>query len=258
MKAIEVKDLVFSFNQKPLFSDFSLEVEAGEFLGIIGPNGSGKTTLLKIIANLLSLKKGEVFIFGESLNKVYRKELAKTIAFIPQEHFFAYDFSVFDVVLWGRYPYLKRFLLPQKEDIEKAIKAMEFTNTLQFKDKSINEISAGERQRVVLAQTLAKDPKILLLDEALVHLDITQQYAILKILKELNQKGITVVFISHDLNLAGMVCSRILLLDQGSIVIYDRPDRVLRPEILQSVYKIRPEIISHPNTGQTQIILPQP
>ncbi len=256
MNALELKNITFSYEREPLLIDFSLAIATGEFFGIIGPNGSGKTTILKLMAGFLKLQAGSILVLNQSINNIVRNNLAKIIGFVPQENFFAFEFSVFDVVLWGRNPYLKRFENPKKSDLDKTLAALTFADILLLKDKSINRISAGERQRVVLARALAQEPKILLLDEATSHLDITHQVEFLKILKRLNKEGLTIVFLSHDLNLASLVCSRILLLDKGKPVICDIPEKVLKPELIEQVYKVKPYLQNHPETSTPQIILP--
>jgi iron complex transport system ATP-binding protein len=256
MSALELKQINFGYEAEDFLKDFSLTINAGEFFGIIGPNGSGKTTILKIMAGLLKPSAGSILVFGKDINKIGRNDLAKIIGFVPQENFFVFDFTVFDVVLWGRNPYLKRFEHPKKDDFEKSAQALESADVLSLKDKLINRISAGERQRVVLARALAQEPKVLLLDEATAHLDITHQVTFLKILKRLQQNGMTIVFLSHDLNLASLVCSRILLLDNGNPIACDKPEMVFKPELIERVYKVKPYLQNHPETGTPQIILP--
>jgi len=255
MNALELKNINFRYEKDDFLKNFSLAISTGEFFGIIGPNGSGKTTILKIMAGFLKPQAGSVLVFGKDINKIGRNDLAKMIGFVPQENYFAFEFTVFDVVLWGRNPYLKRFENPKKLDLDKAMAALALADILSLKDKSINRISAGERQRVVLARALAQEPKLLLLDEATSHLDITHQVEFLKILKRLNVDGMTIVFLSHDLNLAGLVCSRILLLDHGKSVACDKPESVLKPELIEQVYKVKPYLQKHPETGSPQVIL---
>jgi len=274
INALELKNINFSYERETFLKDFSLAVRVGEFFGIIGPNGSGKTTILKLMAGLLKPMAGSILVLDKDINEIGRNDLAKIIGFVPQENFFAFEFTVFDVVLWGRNPYLKRFENPKKIDFDKTMEALTLTDILSLKDKSVNRISAGERQRVVLARALAQEPKILLLDEATSHLDITHQVEFLKILKRLNKGippplssptkggreggggGMTIVFLSHDLNLASLVCSRILLLDKGRPVACDKPASVLKPELIERVYKVKPYLQNHPETGLPQIILP--
>ena len=164
MNALELKNIDFSYEKDDFLKNFSLVISSGEFFGIIGPNGSGKTTILKLMAGFLKPQVGSILVFDKEINKISRNDLAKMIGFVPQENFFAFEFTVFDVVLWGRNPYLKRFESPKKSDLDKAMAALNLADVLPLKDKSINRISAGERQRVVLARALAQEPKILLLD----------------------------------------------------------------------------------------------
>jgi iron complex transport system ATP-binding protein len=256
MSAIALKNIHFGYESFELFVDFSLPIAEGEFLGVIGPNGAGKTTLLRLAAGILKPRLGDVMISGKNIKTLSRVEIAKTVGLVPQESYFAFDFTVLEVVLMGRHPYLKRFQRPKPDDVRKALEALEFTDALQFKDKSINRISAGEKQRVILARSLAQEPRILLLDEATAHLDITHQVAVMDILNRLHQKGITIVFLVHDLNLASSNCSRMLLLDRGRIVACDIPEKVLRPELIEQVYRVKPYIVSHPKTKTPQLILP--
>jgi len=256
--SIELRDMRFGYARKPLFADFSLAIRRQEFFGIVGPNGSGKTTLLRLMAGLLHPQSGLVMIQDRPLTDYSRRELARVVAFAPQENHFALDFSVEDVVLMGRNPFLHRFQQPGSHDIAQVRAALEFTDTVHLKDQNINRISGGERQRVVLARTLAQEPRILLLDEPTSHLDFAQQLRILEILRRLNRQGVTIVFLSHDLNLASVACSRVLLLDKGHPAACDTPDRVLVPDLVERVYGVRPLVNKHPETGAPQIVLPGP
>ncbi len=256
MLAIEVNKVGFSYENKEVLIDFSVQINSGEFFGIIGPNGGGKTTLLKLVGGLLKPNQGNIKILGEPLVSIPINERAKLIGFVPQENYFGFDFSVLEVVLFGRHPYLKQFERPQKRDIDKALDALRFTDALGLKDRNILEISSGERQRVVLARALASEPKILLLDEPTSYLDITHQVEIIKILKKLNNEGITVVFLSHDINLTSLVCSRLLLLSNGKMVACDIPEKIINQDFIKEVYKITPHIVSHPDSHRPQIILP--
>jgi iron complex transport system ATP-binding protein len=256
MVAIEVERSSFSYDRKRVLENLSVQVDAGEFFGIIGPNGAGKTTLLKLIAGLLKLSNGNIKLFGESLNNIPIAERAKLLGYVPQENFFYFGFTVLEVVLFGRHPYLKQMERPKKSDIDKAIEALKFTDALELKGRNVLELSSGERQRVVLARALVSEPKILLLDEPTAYLDITHQIEIAKILKKLNQEGITIIFLSHDINLTSLLCNRLLLLSDGKIVACDAPEKIISNEIIRQVYKISPHIVSHPESLKPQIILP--
>lgn len=256
MKAIELTGLAFGYDEAMLFEGFNLEVAAGEFLGVIGPNGAGKSTLLRLVAGLLRPARGSVRIHDRDLGGFGRREVARTVGVVMQENPFAFDYTVSDVVMMGRNPYLGRFQSPGKHDRVAVDSALEFVDALFLRDKRINSISAGERQRVVLARALAQEPKVLLLDEATSHLDIAHQQLIMRILLELNRQGKTVVFLSHDLNLAALYCSRILLLDRGRAAACDVPERVIAAGLIRTVYGVEPIVTRHPESGRPQVMLP--
>lgn len=256
MNAIELSNVAFGYAKSLLFDGFSLDVAAGEFLGVIGPNGAGKSTLLRLVAGLLRPARGSIRILERDLSALGRREVARTLGVVLQENPFAFDYSVSDVVMMGRNPYLGRFQSPGKHDREAVNSALEFVDALFLRDRRINSISAGERQRVVLARALAQKPGILMLDEATSHLDITHQQLIARILLVLNRQGKTVVFLSHDLNLAALYCSRILLLDRGKAVACDVPERVITAELIRSVYGVEPIVTRHPESGRPQVMLP--
>jgi iron complex transport system ATP-binding protein len=256
VKAIELSSLAFGYTESLLFNDFSLDVAPGEFLGVIGPNGAGKSTLLRLAAGLLRPASGSVRILDRDLGRLGRREVAQTIGVVLQENPFAFDYWVSDVVMMGRNPYLGRFQSPGRHDREAVDSALKFVDAVFLRDKRVNSISAGERQRVVLARALAQEPEILMLDEATSHLDIAHQQSVARILSELNRRGKTVVLLSHDLNLAALYCSRILLLDRGRAVACDVPERVITTELIRSVYGVEPIVAQHPQGGRPQVMLP--
>jgi iron complex transport system ATP-binding protein len=252
----EIKNLHFQYpTSAPLFKGLSIKIKEKEWFGIIGPNGSGKTTLLKIMAGLLMPQKGTVLLFNNNIFSLTPKERAKIIGYFPQENFFIFDFTVKEIVLMGRNPYRKRFSFITKKDMEIVERAMELTGTIEFKDKKINELSTGEKQRVILARILAQEPQVLLLDEFTTHLDIAYQIELINLLKRLREaKNLTIVFLTHDLNLASLTCDRILLLAKGEFVGCDTPERILREDLIEKVYKVKPIIKPHPLTNRPLII----
>ena len=256
MNSIELAGVAFGYGREDLFSGFSLTVAKGELLGIIGPNGAGKSTLLRLVAGLLRPRAGSIRLNGVALSAMGRREVARACGVVLQESFFAFEYSVEDVVMMGRNPHLGRFEQPGKRDRELVAESLRFVDALGLRAKSINAVSQGEKQRVLLARALAQEPDILLLDEALSHLDISHQQAIVAILKRLAGQGKTVMLLSHDLNLAGLACSRLLLLDHGRAAACDVPERVLTRELVASVYGVEPIVLKHPETGRPQILLP--
>ncbi|MDH5364323.1 MAG: ABC transporter ATP-binding protein, partial [Dehalococcoidia bacterium] len=175
----------------------------GEFAGILGPNGSGKTTLLKAISRTLKPRVGTVFLGDINIYDMKIKEVAKNLAVVPQEAIATFDFTALDVVLMGRNPYIDRFRMESREDIAIAKRVMELTNTWDFADRPVNELSGGEKQLVIIARALTQEPKVLLLDEPTTHLDISHQMSIMDILREVcKEKELVVLAVFHDFNLA--------------------------------------------------------
>lgn len=255
MKAIEAKNITFSYNTEEVIKDVSFSLKQGEFLGIIGPNGAGKSTMLRILCSILSAKKGEILIFDKDINNIDKKSLAQKIAFVPQETHFALNFPVEDIVLMGRFPYLRAFQREGKDDFQTTKHALAYANVLEFKKRPINSLSSGERQRVVLARALAQQPQILLLDEPTSHLDLHHQYVIMELLKKLNSEGVSIIIVNHDLNLASLYCQRLLLMHEGRIHSEGSPQSLINEEILKEVYGTEVTIITHPDTKIPQILL---
>ncbi|UCG42994.1 MAG: ABC transporter ATP-binding protein, partial [candidate division WOR-3 bacterium] len=226
-----------------------------EFIGVIGPNGAGKSTLLRLMAGLLRPSAGRVSVTGRDIGGMSRREVARLVAVVPQESHFAFDYTVHDVVMMGRNPYLGRLERPGLRDLELVRKALDFVDARGLADKPVTQLSGGEKQRVVLARALAQETDLLLLDEPTAHLDIQHQESFVLLLKRLNSQGKTVVFSSHDLNLASVACSRILLLDNGRAAACDAPDKVLTLELIRSVYGVEPVLTRHPVTGRPQVTL---
>lgn len=240
---LKIKEIEFSFESSKVLDDISFELKSGEFLGIIGPNGSGKTTLLKTIATLLKPKIGSVLLDGKNLSKLSSREVARKIGMVPQNSATA-PFSLFDVVLMGRTPHLRRFERESKKDFEIAERAMRTTDIWHLRKRNLLEISGGERQRAAIARALTQKPQVLLLDEPTLHLDIKNQLEIMDMIKNLTKKGLIVISVLHDLNLAARYSDFLLLLDRGKIASFGRVEKVLRSKTLEEVYGISVEIKS--------------
>ncbi|MDI6890048.1 MAG: ABC transporter ATP-binding protein [Thermodesulfovibrionales bacterium] len=233
----KIRDLTCGYDSGFLLQDINFEVKHKELIGIIGPNGSGKTTLLRAITRLLRPKKGEIFFEGKDIWQIPLKEFFKKIAVVTQNPP-VNSMSVEEFVLLGRIPHYKRFqFFETREDLEVSRRCMALTNTLRLKDKSINQLSGGERQLVSIARALTQDPKLLLLDEPTAHLDITHQVGILDLIKRLNKEfGLTVIMVLHDLNLASEYCDRLLLLNNGKMHKTGTPQEVLTYQVIEEIY----------------------
>ena len=240
MYALEVDNLEYGYDNSLTLKGISFHVEKGEFLSIIGPNGSGKSTLLKTLNRLYKIKSGTILIESRDINDYKSRDMAKKIALVPQDTSIDYEFSVEDVVMMGRHPYKGRFQKEDQEDLDIIYEAMEMTNTLKLRDRLITEISGGERQRVFIAKALAQKPSIILLDEPTSHLDINHQMDILNLLKTLNeQRGMTIVLVIHDINLAARYSHEIILLNAGKIQRKGTPEAVITNENVEIAYNLK-------------------
>jgi len=252
---IETHDLGWKYGDRQILSDISLTIKRGCFYSIIGPNGSGKTTLLRNIAKSLEPKSGSVFVENSDVTKLSSRSMAKRLSVVPQNTNIEFEFTVTDIVLMGRSPYIGRFESESSQDIEIAESAMRATNTWHLKDKRITEISGGERQRVIVARALAQDTGIMLLDEPVSQLDIHHQIEIMETIQKLiKNRKITAVSVMHDLNLAAQYSDHIILIDEGRIVCQGRAHEVITEENIKRVYKLDSYIMDNPVTGKPYII----
>lgn len=218
--------------------DISFEIEQGIFAGIIGPNGSGKTTLFKGITGDLKTKTGTIHLDQKNLLQMPIREKAQYVAVVSQFTEVT-EISVSDYVLMGRMPYRGSFqFFESKQDIEIAEKYMKLTDVYRFKDKTMAELSGGERQLASIARALTQEPKLLLLDEPTAHLDITHAVQVLNLIQQLNEElNLTVLIIIHDLNLAGEYCDYLVLMNNGKVFKNGTPNDVINYQTIEDVYK---------------------
>ena len=205
---------------------------------------------------ILRPQEGEILIKGNPLDGLERTHVAKEIAMVSQENYFRFSFSTLEVVLMGRFPHLKRLQFEGKRDMEVALDALRATRTLELAERSIHKLSGGERQRVHIARALAQEPKIILLDEPTSFLDIAHQVQILELIVRLNRElGLTVLMVLHDLNLASEYCTRMILLNNGSISKKGRPEEVITYQNIEEVYKTVVVVKENPLSGKPCVFL---
>lgn len=237
MNVATVQGLGVRYGEQEILADLSFSVASGEFFVVIGPNGSGKTTLLKGLARLVSPWQGEITLFGKSLAAYGRQELARLVAVVPQQVPFDFPFTVAETVLMGRSPHLGLLEAEKAADYELAEAAMRFTDVLHLARRRLDQLSGGERQRVIIARAICQQPRLLLLDEPTASLDPAHQVQIMDLLERLRaESGVTVMMVSHDLNLAAMYGTTLLLLKDGAIVQLGPPAEVLTASLLTVVY----------------------
>jgi iron complex transport system ATP-binding protein len=254
---LSVQHVTGGYSSESVLRDITFEVQTGELFGILGPNGSGKTTLLKMISGILPFANGDIFIKGKRLQEYHSKQLAQSVAVLSQHSSQSFSYTVKETVSLGRYAHQTGWFQTWGEKDESIVqRVMRQTGITSFQNKSIQELSGGEKQRVFLAQALAQEPEILLLDEPTNHLDLSYQKELLDLLKNwTTETGLTVISIFHDLNLAGLYCDRLLLLENGVININHKPNEVLREERIRNVYHTEIMKQPHPRVAAPQMVL---
>jgi iron complex transport system ATP-binding protein len=243
MVRLVIQGISFSYGSSDVLADITFEARDGEIVGIIGPNGSGKTTLLRCINRALSPRIGTILIDGRDYVDLTRREIAGNIGVVPQNSVVSFPFTVLDIVMMGRTPAMERFERESEKDIEIVRNAMEMTNIVSLADRTMEEISGGERQRVVIARALAQRPRILLLDEPTLHLDVNHQLEIMDLVRRLvRSEKLTVLVVSHDLNLAARYCDKLLLMSSGKIRASGKVVDVLTEKYIEEVFKVKASI----------------
>ena len=244
---LELSDVAFAYPRperrraRPFaFAGVSFTVETGEIFGIIGPNSAGKTSLLRLMTRVLTPERGDIRLDGRSIGTLAHWELARQVAVVPQEAPRPFPFSVEQLVMMGRFPHAPGRFFESAEDLAIARQAMAATGTLPLAPLPLEELSGGERQRAMLARALAQQPRLLVLDEPTSHLDLRYQAETAELLRRLNQeRGVTILLVSHDLNLAAELCDRLLLLHAGAVARVGAPSEVLEQSLLERVFECR-------------------
>lgn len=221
-----------------------LEVRAGEVLGLVGRNGAGKTTVVRVSSGVWTPGLGEVAVSGRPVGSWRRRELARRVAVVPQQTAVPFPFRVADVVLMGRTPHLGPLQLEGRADVERARAALERLDILELAERSVLELSGGERQLVLVARALCQDPELLLLDEPTAFLDLEHRLRVLGLVRELAAGGRGALLVSHDLGLAPRFCDRMAVLAGGRVLAEGRPDQVLEAAVLRAGFGIEAELLA--------------
>ena len=240
MKAVSIRDLTVDYGGNRAIRGLSADILRGEFFVIIGPNGAGKTTLLKAISGTQGIRAGHIDIMGRPLNSYSRRGLSALIAIVPQQVPADFCFTVADTVLMGRSPHIGLLGIERQQDFEIAHKAMKVTGVAHLASRKLDQLSRGEQQRVIIARAICQEPRIILLDEPTTALDPAHQINIMDLIERLRiEQDITVIMVSHDLNLASMYGHRLLLMKTGSVVQIGTSNRVLTEDNLEQAYGCR-------------------
>ena len=256
MIGLQIQHVDFSYLDGQVLYDIDLTIEPGEMVGLLGPNGSGKTTLIKLASGILKPDKGEIRMDGSSLSQLNRKAIARSMAVVPQQFHIPFAFTTSEVVMLGRIPFLKPFAEEGEVDKRFVTNALELVGISELRERRFDELSGGERQKVILAMALAQQPKLLLLDEPIVHLDINHQVETLELVRSLNvTQGITVIAAMHDLNLASLYFDRLVLLKEGRISAEGTPKQVLTEDMIMEVFSASVKVEPHPVTGVPHVVV---
>jgi iron complex transport system ATP-binding protein len=261
---LRAADIHFAYRTgTPVLRGVSVEVQPGTLTGILGPNGSGKSTLLRILAGILRPSRGTVAIDQVDLDRVGRKAIARRIAMVPQETHLAFDYTVLEVVLMGRYAHLAAFQIEGPADLEIARAALSATGTLTLADRPFATLSGGEKQRVIIAGALAQiattapaEHALLLLDEPTTALDLGYVLETADLLRRLqDERPLGIVICTHDLNFAATLCDSLVLLEEGVVRATGATRDVLTPENIRAVYDVDAEVRYH-GTARRLVVVP--
>ncbi len=247
LKQVKTSDLIWQPDKgkMPVLNQISIELKKGCFYGILGPNGAGKTSFARELLDFLPRTSGQVYLDERAVNEYRRKDIAKNISFLPQNINSDVDFTVYEMVAMGREPYRKALSPLGAEDFKAIEEAMSYTDCLHIKDKSISKISGGERQRVMIARTIAQDTPWIILDEPVSSLDIAHQARLMQLLERLRiEKKKTIVAILHDINLATAYCTHLILMKEGKVYAEGKTEEILTEENLKYLYDIEFEFIN--------------
>lgn len=255
---LRVESITLGYNGSTVLKEVSLQSAPGEVVGVIGPNGCGKSTLIRGISRVMSTRGGRVLVGDIDVSRLSRDEMARLIAVVPQNPLLPPAFSVLEVVLMGRTPYLPRFQNESRRDVAVAFEAMEATGVAALAERRVGDLSGGERQRVTIARALAQETRVLLLDEPTANLDIKYQVQIMDLVRRLcREGGLAVLMALHDLNLAAQYCDSIVMLHRGSVHVQGAPRLVITRESIREVYGVEVNVSSHPvNMLPTTLVIP--
>ncbi len=254
-RGLSLSRIDVSLGGRVVLSGVDLCVAPGEIVGLVGPNGAGKTTLLRVASRVLVPDAGEARVAGRLLADYSRRELSRAIAVVPQDSAVPFPFRAGELVIMGRAPYQPLLGFDSHSDVRRAHLALERLGIAQLADRSVFELSAGERQLVAFARALVQDSDLMLLDEPTAFLDLRHRVEVLAVVRELAAEGRSALVVSHDLNLVARVCDRLAVLSAGRLVAGGPPTQVLTPELLAETYGIEADVIRAP--GGQPVVVPR-
>ncbi|WP_299976649.1 ABC transporter ATP-binding protein [Desulfobacula sp.] len=238
---LKVHGLKFKYKDRDILKKIEIQINKGEILSILGPNGTGKTTLLKCIAGIIKPQKGSFSIGSKNMSHIKRNSLAKQISYVPQSSPSKFPITVFEAVLMGRSPYI--MWRPSEKDLKIVVNVLKFLKLEEFASKNFDQLSGGEKQKVLIARAVAQDTEYLLMDEPTSNLDLKHQMEIMEVISNMvKTKNVGAVFAMHDLNLASRFSDRIIMLSRGEVFCTGRPEEVITIENIKRVYGVNATI----------------
>ncbi|MEN8139740.1 MAG: ABC transporter ATP-binding protein [Thermodesulfobacteriota bacterium] len=253
-KGYQINGASFAYNGVPALHGLNIGLPAGKFYGVVGPNGCGKTTFLDLLVANKRPDTGTVSFNRVAVNHYKRRDLARQVALVPQDFAIGFAFTVEEVVLMGRHPHIKRFSSPSGQDWQFVEDAMATIGISQYRQRYVNELSGGEKQRVVVARSLAQNTAVLLFDEATANLDVRYTLQIFNVARALVEKeGRTVIAVIHNLNLAAAYCDEILFMKKGRILEHGPVAEVMEPAIISEVFGVESEVRIDPFNQARQV-----
>jgi iron complex transport system ATP-binding protein len=252
---LRVEGLRFSYDGEhmPVLDGLSLQLGKGEVLAVLGPNGAGKTTLLHLLLGILKAQTGQIWLGGRALETHTRREISRIVGLVPQFEHVAFEYSAEEYVLMGRAPHLGMLELPSQADRQQAVQALDRLGLLPLRHRSMLELSGGERQMVVLARALAQQAQLLLMDEPLAHLDLSNKGCILGVIRRLSEDGVAVAFTTHEPEMVPGVAHRALLIRAGRVVASGRTEAVLTSEALSQTYGVAVRVMNIDGTAVVRL-----
>ncbi|MCD2147519.1 ABC transporter ATP-binding protein [Gordonia paraffinivorans] len=247
--------LTIGYDQRVVIDDLDIEIPDGEVTTIIGSNGCGKSTLLRCLARLLPPRAGTVYLDGEDITQIRPRQVARTLAILPQNPIAPEGLTVADLVARGRHPHQRWYQQATADDEAAIAEAMAMTDTLELADRTLDALSGGQRQRVWIALTLAQGTDLILLDEPTTYLDLAHSIDVLDLVRRLrDDHGKTVVMVLHDLNLAARYSDSLVVMKDGAIVMSGSPSKVIGPELLDEAFGLRAHVMTDPVSGGPLIV----
>jgi iron complex transport system ATP-binding protein len=243
MSALEARQAIVRRGGQTILGPASIEIGSGEMTALIGPNGSGKSTLLRLFAGLWRPDEGEALLDGQTIHSRPRKEIARRIAFVPQDTQIDFAFTVSEILAMGRYAHRGRFAPQSQADHAAIDSAATYCDITHLLDRAINTLSGGERQRVLIARSLVAEAEFILLDEPTANLDVQHALDILELCKTLSHKGKTIIVATHDFNLVTRYATCLILLQAGKLIAQGSRETVLSREAIQEVFQVDAEVV---------------